>query len=58
MKYFIFKHPRKPNDIALETLDYEPMQMVIQQKTKQHNCAIVIISEEDLKKERVEKKTE
>lgn len=53
MKYFIFKHPRKPNDIALETLDYEPMQIVIQQKTKQHNCPIVIISEEDLKKEKV-----
>ena len=51
MKYYIFKSPRKPNDIALEVLDYKPSELVIGLRAKKFGPIEVVSEEEFLREE-------
>lgn len=47
MRFFIFKSPKKQGDRPIETLDYEPNELIISQRAAKYG-PIIIISEESL----------
>lgn len=53
MKYYIFKSPRKQGAQPLETLNSEPLDYLIAQKSIKYG-PIIIVSEEELLNEKKE----